>query len=174
MLLQELKKEKMKAAAAVKELQEKTEQKLMDELQRKVCQMCFGVPYFFYPPYINSLCNCTMTDIIGWGSKSTSWEGTRVGKSRTGRSSCKGESIPDRTDCWSRSQCMNLYHLFFYDDRQCCKQPYEVGILQPQYPIPILQEMRVIVARVSQMRFCSHDLLNWAVTLKALVVAQKW
>ena len=31
----ELKKEKMKAAAAVKELQEKTEQKLMDELQRK-------------------------------------------------------------------------------------------------------------------------------------------
>ncbi|VAH53518.1 unnamed protein product [Triticum turgidum subsp. durum] len=35
MLLQELKKEKMKAAAAVKELQEKTEQKLMDELQRK-------------------------------------------------------------------------------------------------------------------------------------------
>jgi intracellular sulfur oxidation DsrE/DsrF family protein len=33
---QELKKEKLKNAAAIKELQEKAEQKLQDELQRKV------------------------------------------------------------------------------------------------------------------------------------------
>src|SRR6266540_2466269 len=37
---QELKKEKLKYASAIKELQEKAEQKLREELKMKVCQIC--------------------------------------------------------------------------------------------------------------------------------------
>jgi hypothetical protein len=43
-LLQELKKEKDKAAAAIKELKEKSEKKLVEELQQKVCQISLHAP----------------------------------------------------------------------------------------------------------------------------------